>query len=52
MNKSTKNAGLVVKSAVKAGWVGINHNRAGLIVKSKIKAGSVGINHNRPTLAA
>jgi hypothetical protein len=43
-----------VKSAVKAGLAGMNHNRAqakpGLSVKSAVKAGSLTANHNRAAL--
>jgi hypothetical protein len=55
MTKSTKKSGLVVKSTVKAGGLGFNHNRprlaAGLVVKSKVKVGGLGFNHNRTLLA-
>jgi hypothetical protein len=50
--KITK-SGLSVKSSIKAGLGGFNHNRtvlAGLAVKSSIKAGLAGFNHNRALL--
>jgi len=55
MTKSTKKAGLVVKSSVKVGGVGVNHNRqqlkkAGLVVKTAIRVGGVGVNHTRVAL--
>jgi hypothetical protein len=54
MTKSTKKAGLVVKSSLKSGGVGLNHNRAlkktGLTVKSSVKVGGVGLNHSRTLL--
>jgi hypothetical protein len=50
MNTSKKTA-LTVKSNLKAGLSGMNHNRAqvksGLSVKSAVKAGLAGSNHNR-----
>jgi hypothetical protein len=58
MTKSTKKAGLVVKSSVKSGGSSINHNRgalsskkSGLVVKSTVKSGGSSINHNRRLLA-
>jgi len=57
MTKSTKKAGLVVKSSVKAGGFVLNHNRtlagkkAGLVVKSTVKAGGFVLNHSRAFLA-
>jgi hypothetical protein len=57
MTKSTKKAGLVVKSAIKAGGISINHSRplnppkkSGLVIKSNVKAGGISINHSRATL--
>ena len=44
---SSKNAGLKVKTSVKAGGVPLNHNRNGLKVKTSIKACGVPLNHNR-----
>jgi hypothetical protein len=38
---------LKVRSAVKAGGLGPNHNRGGLKVRSAVKAGGLGPNHNR-----
>jgi hypothetical protein len=59
MTKSTKKAGLVVKSSVKSGGGSLNHSRcalrvkkAALIVKSGVKSGGGSLNHNRPLLAA
>jgi hypothetical protein len=59
MTKSTKKAGLVVKSSVKTGALGLNHGRsvlsakkAGLVVKSSVKTGALGLNHSRRLLAA
>jgi len=51
MNRSKKTA-LVVKTALKAGGLSLNHNRAavkkaGLATKSSVKAGSLSFNHNR-----
>ena len=47
MNKSKKTAGLRVKSAVKAGGIGMGNHNAGLRVKSAVKAGGIGMgNHN------
>jgi hypothetical protein len=51
MTKSTKKAGLVVKSSVKAGGININHSKAGLVVKSRVKAGGININHCHVLLA-
>jgi hypothetical protein len=55
MTKSTKKAGLVVKSSVKAGGIGLNHNRslkkAGLAVKTSVKVGGIGLNHTRSLLS-
>ncbi len=45
MKNSTKTPGIRVKSAVKAGAFGSNHN-AGIRVKSAVKAGAFGSNHN------
>jgi hypothetical protein len=55
MTKSTKKAGLVVKSSVKSGGMPYNHNRAalkksGLLVKSSVKSGGMPYNHNRSAL--
>ena len=59
MIKSTKKAGLAVKSSVKSGGTSINHTRvalsakkAGLVVKSSVKPGGTSINHSRQLLAA
>ena len=54
--KTTKKSALIVKSNVKAGLHGNNHNRAplkssGLVVKSNVKADLGGANHNRALLA-
>jgi len=59
MTKSTKKAGLVVKSSVKSGSGGLNHSRSvlsakksALVVKSSVKSGSGGLNHSRLFLSA
>lgn len=44
------NAGMKVKTSVKAGGPTLNHNQTvgrGLRVKSSVKAGGPGINHNQ-----
>jgi hypothetical protein len=48
--KITKKSGLAVKTDIKAGLQGVNHNRSGLKVKSAVKAGLAGMNHNRALL--
>jgi len=57
MTKSTKKAGLVVKSSVKSGGMPYNHSRSqlspkksGLIVKSTVKSGGMPYNHSRQAL--
>jgi hypothetical protein len=57
MTKSTKKAGLVVKSSVKSGGMSVNHSRptlsvkkAGLSVKSSLKSGGMSVNHSRVCL--
>jgi len=55
MKTNEKNAGLKVKTSIKAGGGGPwNHNRNGLRVKTAIKAGEVSpmLNHNARLLAA
>jgi hypothetical protein len=41
-----------VKSGVRAGGLGINHNRSWLKVRAGIRAAGLGINHNRTPLSA
>ncbi len=36
-----------IKSTVKAGGIGLNHNQGGLVVKSAVKAGGISLNHNQ-----
>jgi hypothetical protein len=53
--KTSKKPGIVVKSNVKAGIGGYNHNRSlikksGIVVKSNVKAGIGGYNHSRSVL--
>lgn len=48
--KTISNAGLKVKAAVKAGGIGMQHNRPGLKVRAAVKAGGIGMQHNRPSL--
>lgn len=43
--------GLRVKSSIKAGGKGFNHNQTGLRVKSNVKAGALSTNHNQPGLS-
>ena len=51
MTNTTKNAGLSVKSAIKAGGVkAYNHNRKVLAVKTGVKAGGFQMNHTRGAL--
>lgn len=48
-SQSTKREAIRVKSNVKAGGVGTNHNEAesaAITVKSGVKAGGIGSNHN------
>jgi len=60
MIKSTKKAGLVVKSSLKSGGIATNHNRplaqsarkAGLTVKAGLKSGGIATNHCRSMLTA
>jgi hypothetical protein len=59
MKKTTKKAGLVVKTSIKGGYGGMNHNsaclkatkKAGLVVKTAIRSGYGGMNHNPSVLA-
>jgi hypothetical protein len=48
--KTISNAGLKVKAGVKAGGIGVQHNRPGLRIKAAVKAGGIGVQHNRPGL--
>ena len=41
MKTSSKNAGLKVKTSIKAAGIPLNHNRNGLKVKTSIKAGEL-----------
>ena len=58
MTNSTKNAGIRVKSAVRAAGFGPNHNasvstkNAGIRVKSAVRAAGFGSNHNASLIAA
>jgi len=59
MTNSTKKAGLVIKSSVKAGGFWQNHNRnvatakkSALKVKSNVRAGGFTENHNRAVVSA
>jgi hypothetical protein len=49
--KNVNTQKLVVKSGVKAGRIGLNHNR-NLKVSSGLKAGRITTNHNRAVLDA
>ncbi len=45
--KSTRAAGLAVKSGVKGGRLAGNHGKVALKVKSGVKGGRLAVNHNR-----
>jgi len=47
MKTSKTNAGLKVKTSIKAGGLPYNHNRNGLKVKSALKACGLPYNHSR-----
>jgi anti-sigma28 factor (negative regulator of flagellin synthesis) len=54
-NRSTKAPKFKIKTAIKAGGFGMNHNRSAkatskLKIKTAIKAGGFSINHNRVAL--
>jgi len=38
---------MTIKSNVKAGGIGLNHNEATLPVKTTVKAGGIAVNHNQ-----
>ena len=48
--KTSKKTALTVKSSLKAGYAGSNHNKAALKVRSGAKAGGIATNHNRALL--
>jgi hypothetical protein len=45
--KTRLKTGLKIRTIIKAGGFGLNHNRGGLKVRVPIKAGGFGLNHNR-----
>lgn len=56
-NETTSNSGLKIKSSVKAGGIGLNHNpvmrsSGGLRIKSSLKAGSRNAQHNHTVARA